>query len=388
MKIKIILLLSIMIGSAAVFIYRGVDQKTVNRVSAQTGGGCNSYSSDTEDCGENENCGLGFYNVTAAYLTGSGLNGAEPRSASCQGTSCPSLQNVPTSYFNNYCCDQDLDGVSSTACGGNDCNDDPFNNGYNINPNAQEVCDGVDNNCNGQTDEGFDADGDGWTTCAGDCRDNDSDTYPGAPRWCGIMQGYWDKDCSGYDDELECIGSPIVVDVAGNGFNLTNPSNGVAFDLNSDSSREQLSWTSPNSDDAWLAVDRNGNGQIDNGQELFGNFSQQPLPPAGIEKNGFLALAEYDKPEKGGNSDQIISIDDEIFTSLRLWQDTNHNGISEIIELKTLDELGLAKLELRHKKSKRKDEYGNEFRYRAKVKDTRGNHIDRWAWDVFLKTAP
>lgn len=209
MKIKTILSLAIMIGVAIAVIFQGTEPNVTNRVSAQIGGGCGSYGSSTDTCGNNETCGLGWYTSTAAYYTGPGINGQELRSVNCEGTSCGSVPDISTAYFNGYCCDQD-------------------------------------------------------------------------------------------------------------------------------------------------------------------------------NENGFLALAIFDTPEKGGNSDGKINNQDSVFDNLLLWRDVNHNGISEGVELQNLFNSPVRELELDYKTSRRTDDQGNRFVFRAKVKDRRGQQVGRWAWDVFL----
>jgi hypothetical protein len=208
---------------------------------------------------------------------------------------------------------------------------------------------------------------------------------------CGDSCALCEQNGGFCDQGGNCVGgspSPIVIDTLGNGFDLTNAAGGVLFDIDVDGVREQVSWTTAETDDAWLALDRNENGTIDSGKELFGNFTPQPVPAQGGERNGFRALAEYDKPAYGGNNDNQIDAGDAIFAQLKLWQDRNHNGISEQGDLQNLSGSPIRVIELRYRESRRTDEHGNRFKYRAKVKDAQNAQLGRWAWDVFLVTEP
>jgi hypothetical protein len=178
----------------------------------------------------------------------------------------------------------------------------------------------------------------------------------------------------------EC--SPIIIDLTGDGFVLTDAAHGVTFDIANDGIPIHMAWTA-NSNNAFLALDRNGSGTITNGAELFGNFTSQPVSP---HPNGFAALAVYDDPMNGGNGDGVIDARDKIFSSLRLWVDANHDGVSQPEELHTLPELGIYSISLDYQLSERKDQYGNLFRYRARV--NQGMHgpsdVGKAAYDVFL----
>jgi len=183
----------------------------------------------------------------------------------------------------------------------------------------------------------------------------------------------------------DCECSPIILDLEGHGFHLTSVPNGVLFDLRGDGVKKQMAWTAGGSGDAFLALDRNHNGVIDDGTELFGNFTPQP---DSSHRNGFLALAEFDKPEHGGNGDGVIDSRDKVWESLLLWIDENHNGISEPNELHSLASMGIESIDLRYVEDRRHDAFGNAFKYRAKIHTAKGDDAGSWAYDVFLLIKP
>jgi hypothetical protein len=180
-----------------------------------------------------------------------------------------------------------------------------------------------------------------------------------------------------------CPGSPIIIDVSGDGFLLTNAMNGVRFDISGTGKPVQIAWTALESNNAFLALP-GSDGLVHNGKELFGDFT--PQPPSD-DPNGFRALAVYDQPENGGNGDGIIDARDQIFLSLRLWIDTNHDGICQPEELHTLPSLGVYSISLDYFLSRKRDRWGNLFRYGSEVntgESVNGSHVGHITYDVVL----
>jgi hypothetical protein len=155
-----------------------------------------------------------------------------------------------------------------------------------------------------------------------------------------------------------------VIDLDRAGFVFTSLADGTYFDIDADGELDHVSWTSPQGRNAFLALDRNGNGQIDDGTELFGNVTPQ-LPSE--DPNGFAALAVFDRPDQGGNGDGMLSTADQIYASLRLWLDSSHDGLAQPDELIPLGLEGVAGLDLSPVISERRDRYGNRLHWAAVV---------------------
>jgi hypothetical protein len=176
-------------------------------------------------------------------------------------------------------------------------------------------------------------------------------------------------------------GTPIVIDTKGEGFHLTSLEGGVRFEFFPGKPKVQLSWTDAAFGNGFLVLDRNHNGVIDDGSELFGN--ETPQPPLS-NPNGYNALTVYDDPANGGNDNGVIDPGDAVYSSLRVWIDRNHDGVSEPGELFSLAELGISELGLRYRESRRVDSFGNIFRYTAPIGDGGDGHPAKRDYDVIL----
>jgi hypothetical protein len=130
--------------------------------------------------------------------------------------------------------------------------------------------------------------------------------------------------------------------------------------------------------------DRDGNGTIDNGSELFGNYTPLPTTPWILAADGQEALAGYDSPSVGGNGDGAITNADRIYHRLRLWIDENADGVSTPNELHALQEFGIRRIELNAERIWLTDSNGNvaflTSTFSGRLREIR---VGRW-FDFFL----
>lgn len=204
-----------------------------------------------------------------------------------------------------------------------------------------------------------------WTDCKHYFCYTRSESYYN--QYINYCQGLY---CSGWQD------SPIII-YRGARPELTDLENGAGFDIDADGVAEWISWTDRGSA-SFLALDRNRNGVIDDGNELFGTATMQ-LPYPGEERNGFVALRLLD-----ANNDQQINIADPEFSNLLLWRDQNQNGVSEADEI-TNASSELWSIRTGYVTSRSRDRHGNLFRWMGRGEGLNGEHVK--ATDVvFLRS--
>jgi hypothetical protein len=156
--------------------------------------------------------------------------------------------------------------------------------------------------------------------------------------------------------------SPIVIDLGNDGIKLGEAGRGVSFDVNADGVRDHVQWTRRGGDEGFLALDRTGNGLIDDGAELFGVGTPMILENR-TAPNGFVGLAQYDSRQLGGNDDGLITDADAIWPQLRIWLDINADGVSSYSEMRTLRSVGIVSLQTIPRIRKYVDEAGNVMPY-------------------------
>lgn len=185
---------------------------------------------------------------------------------------------------------------------------------------------------------------------------NAGEPPPSPEEACAAMGWVWNYETHECDPPPNC---PIIIATSGDAtYKLTSASDGVLFDINGDGTPEKVAWTEPNSGVAVLALDRDGDGMITSGKELFGNHT---LP--GV-RNGFAALIQTAKDTNDGIVAGSLSTADPLFARLVLWIDDNHNGISESSELRPIAEL-FSDIGLGYQLHNRRDGHGNQFVYRG-----------------------
>lgn len=172
----------------------------------------------------------------------------------------------------------------------------------------------------------------------------------------------------------ETLRSPLVLDLNGDGITTTNVINGnIYFDHDANGFAEKTGWI--NAEDGFLARDLNKNGVIDDGSELFGNYTV--LKDGTLAANGFEALKDLDS-----NNDGVFDVNDEAFHDVVVWRDANGNGMTDDGELIDLLQAGVSSIALNYNAGEESDENGNKFSQTGTFSDANG--INKTIADIWF----
>lgn len=191
----------------------------------------------------------------------------------------------------------------------------------------------------------------------GGCVVTETNPCTGGGGGSGDTTDYRTDTC--YYQVYDCM-SPIIFNLQNGGYQLSGMDSSVSFDIDANGSPNRMNWTAAGAQMAFLALDRNGNGRIDDGGELFGDHTR--LRDGSIAHNGFDALRELDS-----NNDGVIDERDSDWQRLLVWIDANHDGVSTPDELHPIGTTGTTAVELSYHWTGRRDKNGNCFRYEGKV---------------------
>ena len=185
-----------------------------------------------------------------------------------------------------------------------------------------------------------------------------------------LWDSIWnDKDIAAYSGENRTKEyhqvDPLSLDLDGDGIETVKIEglDSVLFDHDADGIRTATGWIA--ADDGLLVLDRNGNGLIDSGRELFGDNTL--LKDGSLASSGFAALAEFDE-----NQDGKIDAQDAVYAQLRVWRDMNQDGISQADELFSLEALGIQSLDLNHQNLNQRQSDGNTLARLGSYSDAQG----------------
>ena len=187
-----------------------------------------------------------------------------------------------------------------------------------------------------------------------------------SPEWNGDKYIDWNAlNRDGY----YFIFDPLALDLNGNGIETlaANGHDGALFDHERLGIRTATGWI--HSNDGILVYDRNGDGKINDGGEIFGDNTL--LKNGKTAAHGFEAAADLDD-----NGDGKLDAADSAFSKLGVWRDLNHNGISEEGEIFALKDLHIKSLNLGYTQADKDLGNGNTLAEVGSYTDEDGNeHI-------------